>query len=75
MPVGFGYDSLRITGLDMGSLGTEIQIERQGTIGMEVLTTQQRACGFSRASSAFASYAAKASLDSIARSCQAILMM
>jgi hypothetical protein len=39
---GGGYDAYRFTRLDLGTLGTEILIERQGAIGIEGLTTQQR---------------------------------
>ena len=41
-PYGGGYDSYRFTRLDLGDLGTEILIERQGAIGIEAPTTDQR---------------------------------
>jgi hypothetical protein len=41
-PYGGGYDSYRFTRLDLGDLGTEILIERQGSIGIEAPTTEQR---------------------------------
>lgn len=42
-PYGGGYDTYRFTRLDLGgTLGTEILIERQGAIGIEGLTTEQR---------------------------------
>lgn len=42
-PFGGGYDAYRFTRLDLGSaLGTEVLIERQGAIGVEGLTQEQR---------------------------------
>ena len=41
-PYGGSYDSYRFTRLDLGRLGQEILIERQGAIGVEGLQTQQR---------------------------------
>ncbi len=41
-PFGGSYASYRFTRIDLGTLGTEIWIERQGTIGIEGLTTEQR---------------------------------
>jgi Domain of unknown function (DUF4157) len=42
-PFGGGFDSYRFTRLDLGgTLGTEILIERQGAIGIEGLTREQR---------------------------------
>lgn len=43
MPFGGGYDAYRFTRLDLGGLGQEVLIERQGGIGVEGLRTQQRA--------------------------------
>ena len=41
-PFGGSYDTYRFTRLDLGTLGTEVLIERQGAIGIEGLTTEQR---------------------------------
>ena len=41
-PFGGSYDAYRFTRLDLGGLGTEILIERQGVIGIEGLTMEQR---------------------------------
>jgi len=41
-PFGGSHAAYRFTRLDLGALGTEILIERQGTIGIEGLTTEQR---------------------------------
>ena len=41
-PYGGSYDAYRFTRLDLGTLGTEVLIERQGAIGVEGLRTEQR---------------------------------
>jgi hypothetical protein len=41
-PYGGSYDAYRFTRLDLGRLGQEILIERQGAIGVEGLQAQQR---------------------------------
>jgi hypothetical protein len=41
-PYGGSYDAYRFTRLDLGRLGTEILIERQGAIGVEGLRTTER---------------------------------
>lgn len=41
-PYGGGYDAYRFTHIDLGRLGKEVLIERQGAIGVEGLTTEQR---------------------------------
>jgi hypothetical protein len=41
-PHGGGYDAYRFTRLDLGQLGSEILIERQGAIGIEGLLAEQR---------------------------------
>jgi hypothetical protein len=41
-PFGGSYDAYRFTRLDLGTLGTEVLIERQGAIGIEGLRTEQR---------------------------------
>lgn len=41
-PYGGSYDSYRFTRLDLGGLGTEVLIERQGAIGVEGLQTAER---------------------------------
>lgn len=41
-PFGGSYDAYRFTRLDLGSLGTEVLIERQGAIGIERLRAEQR---------------------------------
>ena len=40
---GGGYDAYRFTRLDLGTLGNEILVERQGPVGVEGLTTERRA--------------------------------
>jgi hypothetical protein len=42
-PFGGGYDAYRFTRLDLGRRAIEVLIERQGTIGIEGLRTEQRA--------------------------------
>ncbi len=41
-PFGGSYDAYRFTRLDLGRLGTEVLIERQGAIGIERLRAEQR---------------------------------
>lgn len=41
-PYGGSYASYRFTRLNLGRIGTEVLVERQGTIGIEGLRTEQR---------------------------------